>query len=47
MLNSDGNENGNKINSSNEQKKKLHVQHTFSAHFFAAVFHVYNAVLHD
>ena len=29
MPNGDGNENGNKIIRSTEQKKKLHVQHTF------------------
>ena len=29
MLNGDGNENGIKINRSNQQKNKLHVQHTF------------------
>ena len=29
MLNGDGNENGFKTNRSNEQKNKLHVQHTF------------------
>ena len=29
MLNGDGNENGVKINRSNQQKNKLHVQHTF------------------
>ena len=29
MLNGEGNENGMKINRSNQQKNKLHVQHTF------------------
>ena len=29
MLNREGNENGIKINRSNKQKDKLHVQHTF------------------
>ena len=29
MLNGEGNENGIKINWSNHQKNKLHVQHTF------------------
>ena len=32
MLNGDGNENGIKINRSNQQKNKLHVKHTFFSH---------------
>ena len=35
MLNGEGNENGIKINRSNKQKTKLHVQHTFFSNFFS------------
>ena len=47
MLNGDGNENGNIIIYLISKKTNLHVQHTFLVHFFAAVLHDYNAVLHD
>ena len=33
MLNEDDNENGFKTNRSNEQQKKMHVQHTFSSNY--------------
>ena len=57
MLKGDGNENGIKIKRSNQQKKKLHVQHTFFLitqkkictflPFFVVVLHDYNAILYD
>ena len=45
MLNGDGNENGIKINRSNQQKNKLHVQHTFSSNQQKTNLHVQHAFL--
>ena len=55
MLNVDGNENGIKINRSNQQKNKLHVQHTFfsyqqrktNLHVQHAFLSFFAVVLHD
>ena len=47
MLNGDGNEDGNKINSSISKKTNLHVQPPFFVEFFAVVLHDRDAVLHD
>ena len=43
MLNGDGNENGIKINRSNQQKNKLHVQHTFFSNQQKTILHVQHA----
>ena len=43
MLNGDDNENGFKTNRSNQQKNKLHVQHTFSSNQQKANVHVQHA----
>ena len=45
MLNGDGNENGIKINRSNQQKNKLHVQHTFFSNQQNTKLHVQHAFL--
>ena len=45
MLNEDDNENGFKTNRSNQQKNKLHVQHTFSSNQQKTNLHVQNAFL--
>ena len=43
MLSGEGNENGEKTTIGKISKKvTLHVQHTFSVHFFAVVLHDYN-----
>ena len=45
MLNGDGNENGFKTNRSNQQKNKLHVQHTFSSNQQKTNLHVQHTFL--
>ena len=46
MLSGEGNENGEKTTIGKISKKvTLHVQHTFSVHFFAVVLHDYNVKL--
>ena len=45
MLNEDDNENGFKTNRSNQQKNKLHAQHTFSSNQQKANLHVQHAFL--
>ena len=45
MLNGDDNKNGFKTNRSNQQKNKLHVQHTFSSNQQKANLHVQHAFL--
>ena len=45
MLNGDDNENGFKTNRSNQQKNKLHVQHTFSSNQQKANLHVQHTFL--
>ena len=45
MLNGDDNENGFKTNRSNQQKNKLHVQHTFSSNQQKTNLHVQHAFL--
>ena len=45
MLNGDNNENGFKTNRSNQQKNKLHVQHTFSSNQQKTNLHVQHAFL--
>ena len=45
MLNGDDNENGFKTNRSNQQKNKLHVQHTFSSNQQKNKLHVQHAFL--
>ena len=46
MLNGDDNENGFKTNRSNQQKNKLHVQHTFSSNYQKTNLHVQHAFLY-
>ena len=45
MLKGDNNENGFKTNRSNQQKNKLHVQHTFSSNYQKTNLHVQHAIL--